>query len=697
MAHVLTDEAFALSIAHFRRHRPGRRPGLLDRRHRLDVHPVEPGHARRRVLGGQIADPSQLGLDVVFPAAMAGLCVGLITGRRELVAAAVGAAVGVARQPGRRDRASGSSRAASSARWPGCSSRRDGPRAGAARDAPASAERYAMPASPHEPSTTPPGPRRTGAVSVELVLLAVLMGAVTYPSRALPLLAPGIERLPRWALAYLRLVGPAVLAALAAVNVMVVDRPTASRPSTSGSSGWRWSRAIVLMCLAAEPVPRPGGRGGASWPSRAAPGWRLTGSSRRAAQPRRASASISTSSDGSMRPATIDHRRRRPDRRRTARRGPRGPAATAPMSVTNIRVRTTSAEREARLGERPLDDVERGRGLGAGVARMARPAVGPGVGRARHPAGVADDDRPAVAGARLPRAAGRDRASGSPGSRPVRPPRGDERVAGDGEQERREQGRPGHDRVDLEVLGRRVVVAADRAEPVERRHAQPGGRVGVRGAAGRAVGQREAEPLGERRRRARRAGPIARASPSASGGRSPRRRPTSSGTVVRGGDRRGPPPRPPRAASRLVARRSTSRIGLLGHDVRPDPAADDADVAVTPGQRPLSAWSAIAWWAASRIALRPFSGSTPAWAARPWTVRRRSTVPLRADTMSPLARAHSSTKQASASAASSRMCGLELGEPISSSGLATNTSRSNGRSATSSSSSTPSARRASSA
>ena len=55
-----------------------------------------------------------------------------------------------------------------------------------------------------------------------LVLLAVFMGAVTYPSRALPLLAPGIERLPRPVLDYLRLVGPAVLAALGAVNVLVI-------------------------------------------------------------------------------------------------------------------------------------------------------------------------------------------------------------------------------------------------------------------------------------------------------------------------------------------------------------------------------------------------------------------------------------------------------------------------------------------
>lgn len=59
-------------------------------------------------------------------------------------------------------------------------------------------------------------------MNTDLVLLAVLLGAVTYPSRALPLLAPGIERLPARALLYLRLVGPAVLASLAAANTLVV-------------------------------------------------------------------------------------------------------------------------------------------------------------------------------------------------------------------------------------------------------------------------------------------------------------------------------------------------------------------------------------------------------------------------------------------------------------------------------------------
>ena len=80
-----------------------------------------------------------------------------------------------------------------------------------------------------------------------LVLLAVLMAAVTYPSRAVPLLAPGIERLPPWALDYLQLVGPAVLAALAAVNVMVVtvnDQP-------AFHVGVEWLAVIASIALMA--------------------------------------------------------------------------------------------------------------------------------------------------------------------------------------------------------------------------------------------------------------------------------------------------------------------------------------------------------------------------------------------------------------------------------------------------------------
>jgi len=63
-------------------------------------------------------------------------------------------------------------------------------------------------------------------VTVALVPLAFLMWAMTYPSRALPMLAPGIERLPAWAVTYLRLAGPAALAALAAVNcLLTADKP----------------------------------------------------------------------------------------------------------------------------------------------------------------------------------------------------------------------------------------------------------------------------------------------------------------------------------------------------------------------------------------------------------------------------------------------------------------------------------------
>jgi branched-subunit amino acid transport protein len=41
------------------------------------------------------------------------------------------------------------------------------------------------------------------------------------------MLAPGIERLPAWTVTYLRLAGPAALAALAAVNcLLTTDKPT---------------------------------------------------------------------------------------------------------------------------------------------------------------------------------------------------------------------------------------------------------------------------------------------------------------------------------------------------------------------------------------------------------------------------------------------------------------------------------------
>src|SRR5262245_15570114 len=96
MAHVLTDEAFALAVAHFRR------IGQADIRGYwigAIVSTFIPWNLATLVgvtIGGSIPDPSRFGLDVIFPAAMGGLAVGLITGRRELVAAIAGAVVGVA-------------------------------------------------------------------------------------------------------------------------------------------------------------------------------------------------------------------------------------------------------------------------------------------------------------------------------------------------------------------------------------------------------------------------------------------------------------------------------------------------------------------------------------------------------------------------------------------------------------------------
>lgn len=85
-------------------------------------------------------------------------------------------------------------------------------------------------------------------MSVEFVGLALLMGLVTYPSRALPLLAPGIERLPGAAIEYLRLVGPAVLAALAFVNVMVVEDPAGGQVFHVGIE---WAAIAVCGALTA--------------------------------------------------------------------------------------------------------------------------------------------------------------------------------------------------------------------------------------------------------------------------------------------------------------------------------------------------------------------------------------------------------------------------------------------------------------
>ena len=96
MAHLLTDEAFALAIAHFRRTGRGDVRGYLLGAAVSTFIPWNLATLAGVTIGGSIPDPARFGLDVIFPAAMGGLAVGLITGRRELVAALAGAVIGVA-------------------------------------------------------------------------------------------------------------------------------------------------------------------------------------------------------------------------------------------------------------------------------------------------------------------------------------------------------------------------------------------------------------------------------------------------------------------------------------------------------------------------------------------------------------------------------------------------------------------------
>ena len=94
-AHVLTDETFALSLPYFRRLGRFDAYGYWIAAAFVAV-PWILATAVGFVGGELLPDPHRLGLDVVFPAAMAGLATALVSGRRELVAAAAGIAIGVA-------------------------------------------------------------------------------------------------------------------------------------------------------------------------------------------------------------------------------------------------------------------------------------------------------------------------------------------------------------------------------------------------------------------------------------------------------------------------------------------------------------------------------------------------------------------------------------------------------------------------
>ena len=88
MAHFLTDETFALALTHFRRIRGFDRRGYWVAAMAIFI-PWQVGSVVGYLVAGSV-DTHRLGLDVAFPAAMAGLSLGLVSGRRD-VAAAVGA------------------------------------------------------------------------------------------------------------------------------------------------------------------------------------------------------------------------------------------------------------------------------------------------------------------------------------------------------------------------------------------------------------------------------------------------------------------------------------------------------------------------------------------------------------------------------------------------------------------------------
>lgn len=93
---------------------------------------------------------------------------------------------------------------------------------------------------------------------IDLVPLAVLGGIGTYAARALPLLAPGVDRLPAPVRIYLRLIGPAALGAIAAANIFVADGAFRVGPEAiaviTGAAVGRWRRSLLVGMAASVVV-----------------------------------------------------------------------------------------------------------------------------------------------------------------------------------------------------------------------------------------------------------------------------------------------------------------------------------------------------------------------------------------------------------------------------------------------------------
>jgi 4-azaleucine resistance transporter AzlC len=95
MAHFLTDESFALTATYFKKRGAVDISGFWIAGVFGVFIPWNVGTLIGALVRGAVVNPTTIGLDVAFPATMAALTVGLITERRELVAASVGVVVGV--------------------------------------------------------------------------------------------------------------------------------------------------------------------------------------------------------------------------------------------------------------------------------------------------------------------------------------------------------------------------------------------------------------------------------------------------------------------------------------------------------------------------------------------------------------------------------------------------------------------------
>ena len=96
MAYQLNDETFAIALSHFRRIGRADLAGYAFAALAGTGIPWIAGGIVGAAVAGGIPDPSRFGLDVIFPAAMGGLAVGLLAQRRDVVAAVSGAAIAVA-------------------------------------------------------------------------------------------------------------------------------------------------------------------------------------------------------------------------------------------------------------------------------------------------------------------------------------------------------------------------------------------------------------------------------------------------------------------------------------------------------------------------------------------------------------------------------------------------------------------------